>query len=114
MDTKVLKFRRIHHLGKLHAELEAAIPGLRPITTEQGDRFSIWALSGRGDDLIIEVPEDTDEQAIATVLAAHDPTPPAPTKHRLQDVRDQIAAATTVPQVKAALAAIVDDLIRRT
>lgn len=75
-----LHYERPNDLSKLHDELLAALPALRP--TEGGP---VLAVEGLGDDIWLTVPDDADQDAIAAVVAAHDPTPsePGPTKNEI-------------------------------
>jgi hypothetical protein len=69
----ILTYTTPHRLNKLHDELLAALPALRP------DRESGYAgagVTGDGTTLVIEVPDDTDEQAVNAVVVAHDASTP--------------------------------------
>ncbi len=67
-----LNFERTVHLSKLHDELLAAMPELRPVDDEQpvitveGDDTEVW----------LTVPDWVDVAAVEEVVADHDPTPP--------------------------------------
>ena len=78
---KTLIYSRRHRLGKLHDELVAAIPSLAPIPDGEFSR-AVMTLGGDGrlggTTIEIVVPDDTDEQAVAAVVAAHDGTTPGP------------------------------------
>lgn len=76
--TKRLTISRRHHLDKLHDELLAAIPALAPKANDAGEREAVFTLSGDGGELVLEIPDDVDEAAVAAVVNAHDPTPPPP------------------------------------
>ncbi len=92
---KTLTYVWPHDLARLHDELLAAgialplVDGCSPV-------------QGRGDDIWITVPDDTDDAAIAAVVAAHDPTP-APESDADAELAAAIEAATTLEQLKAAL-----------
>lgn len=62
---KRLTYRRAHKLVQLHDELLAALPALRDAMTVQGAADAVW----------LTVPDNADEAAIATVVAAHVPNP---------------------------------------
>ena len=99
---KRLHFAKPNNLSRLHDELLAAIPTLRPIPNARGENEPVMAVEGRGDDIWLTVPDDADEAAIAAIVQAHDATRVAP---RVPDP-DLAAwnAATTLPEVKAILA----------
>ena len=69
----ILTYTTPHRLNKIHDELLAAIPSLRP-DLESG--YPGAGVTGDGTTLVLEVPDDTDEQAVAAVVAAHDATTP--------------------------------------
>lgn len=92
---KTLTFVRPHNLGKLHDELLAA--GV-PLPLVDG----CTPVQGRGNEIMLTVPDDADEQLIAAVVAAHDPTAvPAPDPDA--ELEAAIAAATTLEELKDAL-----------
>jgi hypothetical protein len=101
---KRLAFTRIHLLDKLNDELLAAIPALAPKANADSELEAVFTISGDGDELVLEVPDDVDEKAIAAVVDAHDPTPPAPPP----DPALAIAAASTVEELKQAVLEYVD------
>lgn len=78
-----LHYNRPNDLARLFGELLAA--GLLPATINE-----CWPMSGLGDDIWINAPDDADEAAIAAVVAAHDPTPRPQTDP--PTIEDQIAA----------------------
>lgn len=92
--TKTLAYTRPHSLTKLHAELLAAVPSLRP---QNG--AAVMRISGNGTQLVLEVPDAADEAQIGGVVTAHDPTPlpvpPAPTFNGDDTPRDQLASAVS-------------------
>lgn len=86
---KVLQYNKAHNLSKLHDEILAAIPALKP---ELGG-MAIIRVESKNNDIWITVPDDTNEQAIQAVIDAHDPTPlPAPKTELeiLQETVDQL------------------------
>jgi acyl-CoA hydrolase len=100
-----LRYRQPHHLGKLHLELLAAIPGLQPI---EGSARCI--VSGDGISLQLSVPDEIDPLQIQAVVEAHDPTPPPPPEDahqralgRVRELYAATQAATTIAQLKQAL-----------
>lgn len=77
----ILKFSKRHHLAKLHDELLAAVPALRPQPGPDGVPVARLLLSGDGENIEAIVPDDLSPQDIDTIKAvvnAHDPTPPSP------------------------------------
>lgn len=68
-----LTYQRKHRLGKIHDELLAAIPALRPA----GGQDALLLVSGDGETLKLVVPDSADRAAIDAVVAAHDPTTPS-------------------------------------
>jgi hypothetical protein len=72
---KRLHYNRPNNLSKLHDELLAAIPALRPVPNDDGELVAVMRVEGREDDIWLTVPDDADEAAIAVVVDAHDPTP---------------------------------------
>lgn len=95
-----LTFEHPHRLAKLHDELVAAIPELTPVAGLDGALEAVWTISGDGQHLELEVPDDVDEQAIRAVVDAHDPTTPsagerlaATEEANERTSRDKLAAA---------------------
>lgn len=77
--TQTLTYAKEHLLSKLHDDLVAAIPGLAPVTIPgdpNGLMTPMMAISGDGQTVVLDVPDDTNEAEVAAVVAAHDPTPP--------------------------------------
>ena len=78
---KTLTYTRPHNLSRLHADLHAAMPSLRPVEDAilpfPGMHRAVMFLASDGETVTLIVPDDTDEAAAAAVLAAHDPTPDA-------------------------------------
>lgn len=94
---KRLHYTRTNNLSKLHDELLAAIPALRPIPNDDGKLVVVMRVEGRGDDIWLTVPDDADETAIAAVVDAHDPTPrpvPPTVEERLAAAEDAILFIT--------------------
>ena len=76
---KQIRFEKSHDISKLQDELFAAIPALNPVLNDAGRldpagevaREPVMWAHGLGNEIILTVPDDTDEAAIATVVAAH-------------------------------------------
>ena len=107
---KTLTYTRRHDLGRLHDELLAAgvpLPLLDGCTPVQG----------RGDEIILSVPDDADEQAIAAVVAAHDPTPvPEPDpdadlKAAIEAAQAEIERTATLDDLRVAMRELTDALL---
>lgn len=96
--AKTLTFDVQHHLSKLHDELLAEIPEVRPVDGE-----AVMLVSGDGAHLSLTVPDDADEAAIQSVVDAHDPTPPEPPPDPEDELAAAIEAATDMESLKAAL-----------
>ena len=101
-----------HNLEKLHDELLAAIPALRPTEPDpRGRLLAAMLLTDQGDQITLQVPDRVTEADIDAVLAVHDPTPlpPAPNSReaRVAAVR---AGGGTQAQRLAALEALVLNL----
>lgn len=62
---KVLTYQRANALAQLHDELIVAFPQFA----------SVMRVEGRGNDIILTVPDNADEGAIAAIVAAHVPRP---------------------------------------
>lgn len=113
--SKVLAFEQAHDLGKLHDELLAAIPALRPRRGADGINIAVFSLSGAGDELRVEVPDDVVEQDVAAVLKGHDPTPPPRTRSPKELAKDALSGydetkpAATLRKIKAALDLLLAD-----
>ncbi len=87
---KTLRYSHPNLLARLHDELLAA--GITPERVE-----------GRGEDIWITVADGANEQTIAVVVAAHDPTPdPVPDFGNDATTRDQLVSGVT--QLRAYLA----------
>ncbi len=79
---KRLHFQKTNDLSQLHDELLRALPALRPIggpadapSLGRGPAATATiAVEGKGDDIWLTVPDDADDAAIASVVAAHDHT----------------------------------------
>lgn len=84
----ILTYEREHNLPKLHDELLAA--GIVP-------RF----VEGKDDLVRLTVEDDADDDAVAAIVARHDPTP-VPARDRW---REAIEGAKTLAELKAALLA---------
>lgn len=82
-----LSVTKKHRLSKLHDEILAAVPELRPITVD-GERFPrpVMIVSGDGDSLEITLPDDAPRDAVLAVIDAHNPEPvDAPVVWTLED-----------------------------
>lgn len=107
---KTLTFQHASNLSRLHDALLAAIPALRPIPMVNppfpGALTAAMQVESTATTIILTVPDNADEAAIAAVVAAHDPTPDVPPplpQYGGDDVPlDQIAAGVT--QLRAYLA----------
>lgn len=75
-----LTFARPHRLGKLHDELLAAVPTLRPVVRQDRENVAVMTISGDGQTLTLAIPDDADDAAIEAVVAAHDATTPSTTE----------------------------------
>ena len=91
---QTLTYTQPHDLNQLHDELLAAIPALRPILGADGEYYAVMLVTGDGDTITLNVPDDADTNAIAGVVAAHDPAK-----------RQREAAAAAVAAEMARLAA---------
>jgi hypothetical protein len=99
--VKILTYVHPNSLPKLHDELLAAVPALRPAPDPDGGLpravFQIW-----GDDqhVTLAVPDDIDADTIAAVITAHDPTllpvPPTQAEALAAAIADANAATTSV------------------
>lgn len=73
---KTLIFSKPHHLGQLHDELLAAVPGCAAIIRADGEREAVCRVEGRDDGFIrISFPDNVDEAEITTVVETHVPDP---------------------------------------
>lgn len=102
---KRLHFVKAHDLSRLHDEILAAMPGLKPIPNIAGRVDTLRPptnpptlelepqlhVEGRGDDIWLTVPDNADETAIASVVQAHNPSaaePLTPTEARAQRITE--------------------------
>ncbi len=111
---KEIRATRPHDIGQLHDELEAAVPALRP-KSENGERVAVMSATSRGDEITLLVPDEADEATVRAVVSAHVPrarTPPPDLAALWQTYRTNVQAATTVPQLKAALVNDLGPLLR--
>ena len=76
---KRLHFQISNNLSLLHDEIMAAIPALAPkavpgeLSPDGSPLYEpVMTVEGRDDDIWLTVPDDTNEAAVATVIAAHD------------------------------------------
>ena len=68
---KQLRFVKQNNLSKLHDELLATIPQLRPVLNAQGQLEPVMRVEGLAQDIWLTVPDTADELAIAAVILAH-------------------------------------------
>lgn len=107
---KTLTYTRPHDLGRLHDELLAA--GV-PLPLVNG----CTPVQGRGDEIMLTVPDDADEQLIAAVVAAHDPTPAPPPdpdaelKAAIEAAQAKIERTATLEEMKVAMRELTDALL---
>ncbi len=101
---KRLHFQKPNDLSRLHDELLRVLPALRP-TGGPADAPSlersraaaaVIAVEGKGDDIWLTVPDDADDAAIASVVAAHDNTQPGLNPRR--DRRNRIDELVEIPR----------------
>lgn len=97
---RLVRFDRPHRLGKLAAELETAIPALRPVVGASGEGVACYALCGDGARGTVTVPDGVSDVAIAAVLAAHDPSAPSAAE------QDEARRAAREQAIRADLAAL--------
>jgi hypothetical protein len=101
--VRTLTFDRPNLLSKLHDELLAAVPAVRPVTGPDGTLVAVMRVEGDGNLIRLTVPDAADETAITAVVAAHDPTPdPVPDFGNDATTRDQLVSGVT--QLRAYLA----------
>lgn len=107
---KILTFDNLpHHLSKLHDELLASVPSVRPVGTGE-NRRAVMTISGDGTDLVLQVPDGADEAAIRTVVAAHDSTPLAPPVDPNEELSAAITSVDTSTITDEATKKAIDDL----
>jgi len=75
---KRLQHVRPNNLDRLHDELLAAIPALRPRPNERGILEAVMQVEGSGDRILLTVPDATDDLLVRGVVQAHVAPPPAP------------------------------------
>ena len=98
---KRLHFQKPNDLSRLHDELLAAIPSLRPVINVRGEREPVMQVEGKGNDIWLTVPDGADEAAIGAVVTAHVPRAPQTPKlwaamtsdERLEAVRQRLGIA---------------------
>ncbi len=93
-----LRYTRAVHLSKLHDELLAAVPELRPLD----DETPVMTIEGNDTEVRLTIPEDVDLATIEAVVRAHDATP-LPDPDHLAQFKAEITAAVTIEEIKAAL-----------
>lgn len=69
---KKLRYSKANLLSALHDQLLSAVPALRPAVNERGENEPVMAVEAWGDEIVLSVPDGTDEAAVAAVVAAHD------------------------------------------
>jgi hypothetical protein len=110
---QVLEIIRPHRLSRLADELVAALPGLRPRPGPTGEPEPPFTLTGRGNLIRLELPDDVDPAAVRAVVLAHDSTP-ASAPDPAADAAEAIRRAATLGEVKAALQGYFDATRRPT
>lgn len=103
----ILRFKRPHHLGKLHEELLAAVSALRPVPGPDGIPTARLLLSGDGENIEAIVPDDLTQQDIAAIEQAinvHDPAPPPPPPDPTEALAQAIERARSWDEARLALA----------
>lgn len=97
---KEFKLKKLHDVNQLHEELEAAVPGLRPVEA-RGGRVAVMDLQSTGDEVIVRFPDEVDEKAVADVVRAHSPRPKAPAPD-LDALLDEVESATNLQAFRVA------------
>lgn len=95
---KELVYERAVNLSKLHDELLAALPELRPVD----DETPVMTVEGDDTEVRLTIPEGVDLATIEAVVSAHDAIP-LPEPDHLAQFKAEIAAAVTIHEIKAAL-----------
>lgn len=78
---KRLEFDRAHDAGQLLGEL-SALPDLQPTVEPDGERTARFAFKTLGERIVVEIPDEADEQAVQAVVEAHRPAPKADERHQ--------------------------------
>lgn len=103
----IIEADKPNDLSKLHDEILAALPALRP--DKKGPRLRVEGTAARVRLEVREDVKDVDAAALTAIIAAHDPTPrplpPTALKAALADAVDRVGALPASPQ-KAALASV--------
>lgn len=100
---KRLHFTRPNNLSKLHDELLAAMPGLRPVLNAQGEREAVMQAEGKADDIWLTVPDSTDDVAVTTVVRDHDALAPR-SRTRRETLKGMAVSGTlSAAQIQEAL-----------
>ena len=93
-----------------------AIPSLAPVVEPSGAKAAVMRLAIERDEVVLDVPDDADRQAITRVIGAHvkrEPVPIGPPlKSRKDRARDALAAIDSTKENKKLLAVLrelVDD-----
>jgi len=102
---KRLHYQKLNSLSVLHDELLEAIPELRSVPSPErpGEQLPVMWVEGRGDDVWLTVPDDVDEERIAAVVEAHDPTAWEPSPDPDEELARAIESAGTLQELKDAL-----------
>lgn len=103
---KTIIRNQANDLAKLHDELLAAIPALRPVPGARGLPQAVMLLEARGNRITLQVPDDVTETQVDAVLAVHDPTPRAERNPQAERIAALKAAGTQAQKI-AALEALV-------
>ncbi len=93
-----LRYTRAVHISKLHDELLRALPELRPLDSEQ----AVMTVEGSGSEVTLTVPDGVSVSAIESVIAAHDPTPPAQ-RNPDAELDALLSSATTIAALRSAI-----------
>jgi hypothetical protein len=101
-----LEFTGTFSLGQLHEELLSAIPALRPVPDEitPGTFAEVVTVLGSETDVVLIVPDDADQVAIQSVIAAHKPAPVTPPPAPDPLVPASVAVSTAVAAAMATVA----------
>lgn len=111
---KRLSYPRVHNLRRLADEL-AALPALASTVDPIRGRVARFMVSGGGDTLSIDVPDEIDAQTIDAIVAAHDPTPdppPPPPSEPIERLKRMVAPRVITGSRSTQRDAILASLLR--
>lgn len=94
-----LHYTRPNALSQLHDELLAAIPSLRPTNGQV-----VLRVEGSGNNIYLDVPGDSNVDAIATVVTAHVPAPPPPLPDYADEETTRAQLVSAVDNLRSYLA----------